>query len=299
MHSSVLSLTTPGTATARYLSCLRLKEILVLQGAPLLGVVCALRHPAAVQVGPLAVLAAGSLCLMGHVFAVNDWANAASDLADPNRAARVFTVRGIARKEMGALAIGLLAAALLLFSRLGPATTGIAVGIAALSALYSLPPFNWKGRPFLSSAVHLVGGVLHFLLGYSLGGALDRRGLIVGAFCAVTFAAGHLTQELRDHQSDGRNAIRTNAVTFGQRRAFIASLVLFTLSHALLLALAVQGILPRVLAVLVVLYPVQLRWSLQALAGGLTHAGICRLQARYRVLYAMIGVAVAVALWGA
>ena len=34
-----------------------------------------------------------------------------------------------------------------------------------------------------------------------------------------------------------------------------------------------------------------------SLAGGLTHAGIRRLQARYRVLYAVIGVALILALW--
>src|ERR1700681_4365009 len=297
MHTSVIPAVAAKTAAARYLSCLRLQEVLVLQGSPLLGAAFALRHPAAEQMGPLAILMVANVCLVAHIFLLNDWSNLTAALTDPNKAAAVFTVRGVGDKEMGVLAASLLVVSLLLFSRLGPTTLSIALGIAALNALYSLPYFNWKGRPLLNSAAHLAGGVLHFLLGYSLGNVFDRRGLVMATFCAMTFAAGHLTQEVRDHDGDVRNAIRTNAVIFGQRRTFAASLALFTLSQALLLFLALQGTLNRALAALVVLYPIHLRWSLQALAEGLTYASVCRLQARYRALYAVVGLAVVAALW--
>src|SRR5207237_145777 len=112
-------------------------------------------------------------------------------------------------------------------------------------------------------------------LGYSLGHVFDRRGLVTATFFALTFTAGHLTQEVRDHNGDVRNAIRTNAVIFGQRRTFAASLALFTLSQAVLLFLALENTVPRALAALVVLYPFHLRWSLQALSEGLTYASIC------------------------
>jgi 4-hydroxybenzoate polyprenyltransferase len=286
-----------GERLRRYLSCLRLPEILVLQGSPLLGAVFAIRHPAAENVGPLAILIAANVCLMAHVFMLNDWSGLTSDLIDPNKVAGVFTARGVGRQEIGGLAAGLLALSLFLFSRLGPSALWLSLAIATLSALYSLPCFNWKGRPLLNSAAHLAGGVLHFLLGYSLGNTIDRRGLAIATFFALTFAAGHLTQEVRDHQGDVLNAIRTNAVIFGQRRTFAASLALFTLAHALLLLLALQGILPHPLAALVALYPVHLRWSLKTLAEGLTYASIRRLQARYHALYAIIGLAMVAALW--
>ena len=285
------------TRLSRYLSCLRLPEILVLQGSPLLGAAFALGDGLAESAGRLAVLVAANVCLVAHIFALNDWSNHAADLGDPNKAARVFTARGVGHREMGGLTAGLLVVSLVLFSRLGAATLVIALGIAALSAAYSLPPFAWKGRPLLSSVAHLAGGALHFLLGYALGSAIDRRGLVLAAFVAVTFTAGHLTQELRDYDGDIRNGVRTNAVHFGKRRTFAASLALFTLSQALLAFLALQRTVPRVILLLVVLYPLYLRWSAQALAAGLTHTGICRLQARYRVLYAVIGVALIVALW--
>ena len=299
MHTSVIPISTARATAARYLSCLRLPEILVLQGSPLLGAACAIRQPAAADAGPLAILTAANVCLVAHIFMLNDWAGLTTDLADPNKAAGVFTARGVGRREIGGLAAGLLALSLFLFSRLTPGTLGLALAIAVLSALYSLPRFNWKGRPLLSSAAHLAGGVLHFLLGYSLGGAIDGRGLALATFCALTFAAGHLTQELRDHQGDVLNAIRTNAVIFGQRRTFAASLTLFTLAYAVLFVLALQGALPRPLAALAVLYLLHLRWSLKTLSEGLTYASICRLQTRYRVLYAIVGLAMVTALYGA
>ncbi len=269
----------------------------MLQGSPLLGAAFALGHGLTENAGRLAVLLAANVCLVAHIFALNDWSNHAADLGDANRAAGVFTARGVGRREMGALTAGLLAASLVLFSRLGSATLAIALCIAALSALYSLPPFAWKGRPLLSSAAHVAGGALHFLLGYSLGSALDRRGLLVAAFFAATFTAGHLTQELRDYDGDVRNGVRTNAVSFGKRLTFAASLALFTLSQALLVFLALEGAVPRAVILLAALYPLHLRWSTQALANGLSYASIRRLQVRYRALYGVIGIALIVALW--
>ena len=269
----------------------------MLQGSPLLGAMFALGHGVTESAGRLAVLVAANVCLVAHIFALNDWSNHPADLGDPRKAAGVFTARGVGPREMGALTTGLLVVSLVLFWRLGAATLVIALGIAAVSALYSLPPFAWKGRPLLSSAAHVGGGALHFLLGYTLGSAVDRRGLLVAAFFAVTFTAGHLTQELRDYDGDVRNGVRTNAVIFGKRRTFAASLALFTLSQALLACLALQGMVPRVIVLLAALYPLHLRWSMQALAGGLTYASIRRLQARYRALYAVIGAALIAALW--
>jgi 4-hydroxybenzoate polyprenyltransferase len=303
MRTSVIPVSpvspTKAPAAARYLSCLRPQEILVLQGSPLLGAAFAIRHPRAEHAAPLAILAIANVCLVAHIFLINDWSNLTSDLADPNKSARVFTSRGVSRTELGLLAIGLLGLSLVLFSLLSPLTLDVSLAIAALSALYSLSPFNWKGRPILNSAAHLAGGACHFLLGYSMWHAIDRSGLAVATFFAVTFAAGHLMQEVRDYEGDVLNAINTNAAIFGPRRTFIASLALFTLAHALLFALSLAGILPRPLAALVLLYPLHLHWSLENLGGGegLTFASIRRLQGRYRALYAIVGVSMLIAFW--
>jgi 4-hydroxybenzoate polyprenyltransferase len=285
------------TPALRYLSCLRLPDILVLQGSPILGAAFALRHAQAHHLSALATLLVANVFLVTHIFMLNDWAGLTTDLQDPNKAAGVFTTRGVARGEIAGLAAASLILSLLLFSRLGTMTLSLALAIATLSALYSLPLFNWKGRPLLNSLTHLIGGVLHFLLGYSVGHTINSRGIAVGTFFALIFVAGHLTQEIRDYHGDADNAIRTNAVIFGQRRTFAASLMLFGLAQILFFLLALQGILPRPLAALVVLYVVQLFWSRQTLNEGFTYASVSRLQARYRALYAVIGVVMVAALY--
>ena len=283
----------------RYLSSLRLQEILVLQGSPLLGALCALPASSPQSLGRLIYLAAANLFLVAHIFLLNDWAGLSTDRIDPNKAGSVFTTRGVGRSEIGSLSIVLLGLSLILSSRLGERTFGLALAIVTVSALYSLPLFNWKGRPLLGTAAHLAGGALHFLMGYSLGSAVDSRGLAIAVFFGVTFAAGHLMQEVRDHQGDALNTIQTNAVIFGPRRAFAASLALFSLAYALLVGLALSRVLPRPVAAVAGLYPFQLHWSLKALREGLSYESVCRLQIRYRVLFAVIGLAMAAALYGA
>jgi 4-hydroxybenzoate polyprenyltransferase len=299
--TDITNLTSPisaaRTSALRYLSCLRPQDIVALQGSPLLGAAFAIGRPTVDDLGPLAILLVANVLLVTHIFMLNDWSGLTSDFADPNKSARVFTARGVGRRDIAILTAGFLAVSLLVFSRLGMVALGLAVAIAALSALYSCPRFNWKGKPLLNSLAHLTGGILHFLLGYSMARAIDARGLATATFFALIFAAGHLTQEVRDHQGDTLNAIRTNAVVFGQHRTFAASLVLFTLAQLLLLLLTLQGILPRPLAALVALFPLQIYWSVGTLREGLTFGSVSRLQTRYRVLYAVIGVAMVAGLW--
>jgi len=284
------------SSATRYFSRLRLHDILVLQGPPLLGAAFALTQLRASDLVALVTLLAGNLFLMTHVFMVNDWAGLESDRSDPNKSASVFTVRGVGTREIAAMATGLLVVSLLLFTWLSATAAAFALGIAVLSALYSLPLFNWKGKAFLNSATHLCGGILHFLLGYSIGHAVDARGVAIAVYFALIFVAGHLTQEVRDYAGDVINDIGTNAVAFGPRRVFIASLLLFASAHATFLFLAFENMIPRALAALVVLFLIQIVWSFDALRDGLTYATVTRLQARYRVLYAAIGACIVVAL---
>jgi 4-hydroxybenzoate polyprenyltransferase len=241
----------------------------------------------------LLVFAAGSCLLVAHVFVLNDWSGMSSDLRDPNRATGVFMTRGIGRAEIGYLWVALLTVSLLLLSQCGSLTLVIALMIAGLSALYSAPASQGKGVPLLNSAIHFVGGVLHFLLGYSVFRSVDARGLEIGCFFAMVFSAGHLIHEVRDLDSDQTNGIRTNAVTFGKAQGFAAGLVLFTIANVLLVVLAVRGTVPRGLVLVAALYPLHLYWALRALHAGLTFEGVRWLQVRYRALYAIVGLMMA------
>jgi 4-hydroxybenzoate polyprenyltransferase len=271
------------------LSCIRFGEVLVLEGSPLLGAVFSMGHLTAEKAVAIVLLAAGNACLVAHVFVLNDWSGMNTDLLDPNRMSGVFTNRGIGRAWIGSLWMTLLALSLLLLSPLGSRTLTIALAIAGLSALYSAPGVHIKGIPIANSALHFAGGLLHFLLGYSVFSAVDGRGLVLGCFFALTFVAGHLTHETRDSEGDLINGIRTNAVTFGKARSFAASVVLFMIADVLLIVLAVSDTAPRPLFLIAAFLPLHLFWSFQAWRAGLTFESVRRLQVRYRAIYAAIG----------
>jgi 4-hydroxybenzoate polyprenyltransferase len=272
------------------LSAVRWDEVLVLQGAPLIGAIFTIGAWSVGNLLLLTIFAAGSCCLVAHVYVLNDWSGINGDLKDPNRAARTFPAKGISRAEFGFLAIALLALSLVLFALLGKAALVLALAIASLSALYSAPLFHMKGVPLLNSLLHLVGGTLHFLLGYATFAPIDSRGVAVGCFFGLVFAAGHLTHEARDCEGDELNVIRTNAVAFGRPQGFFAGFTLFTAAYALLVALAAWGIVPRVLMLAAGLYPVHLFASLRAARAGLSFDSISQLQTCYRAIYAAIGV---------
>jgi 4-hydroxybenzoate polyprenyltransferase len=280
----------------RLSSCFRLEEVLVLQGTPLLGAIFSMGTLTIARCLDLLVLAVASSCLVAHVFVLNDFCGASADLRDPNRATRVFMAGGIGRREARWLCALLLALSLILIAPFGPAPVLTALGIAALSALYSAPMFQMKGVPLISSVLHFLGGLLHFLMGYSLFRAIDGRSLAIGSFFALTFAAGHLTHEARDHGSDRLNRIRTNAVAFGPARGFAAGFLLFTAADVLLMVLAIRGVVPRVLVLVAGLYTFHFWWTLRTLLAGLTFENIRQLQVRYRALYAIIGLLMAAAM---
>ncbi len=277
--------------TRQYLSCLRHREILILQGSPLLGAAFAIERKMPGWPGALALLAAGSVLLVAHIFVLNDWAGMRGDLNDPNKAATVFAAKGVTRPEIGRLAAGLLAVSLLIFASLGAQPLELAAAIAALSFVYSLPHAPAKGMPLVGSVLHLAGGALHFLLGYAAFRPVDRPAVILASFFGLVFAAGHLNQEVRDYAGDRRNGITTNAVVFGQVPTFLAGLAIFTLAYGEVIVLAARGLLPSALEVAAVLYPLHLYWSIQTLFRGLTFESVCRLQTRYRTLFAIVGIA--------
>jgi 4-hydroxybenzoate polyprenyltransferase len=107
----------------------------------------------------------------------------------------------------------------------------------------------------------------------------------------LVFAGGHLNQEVRDHDGDLLNGIRTSAVVFGCRRTFLASLFTFTAAYAILAGLAALGILPRLLLWSTILWPLHVAWSLRALQHGLGFETALWMQRRYRLLFACIGLA--------
>lgn len=290
-EAATASPTRPRGLLARLLSCIRFDEVLVLQGAPLIGACWSIGALTADKFATAAVFGIGSLCLVAHVYLLNDWSGIDGDLRDLHRASRTFSAKGASRTEAGLLAVALLGLSLLLFGILGAAPFVLALAIAGLSALYSAPAIHMKGLPLFSSALHLVGGALQFLLGYGTFTAIDARGIAVSCFFGLVFAAGHLMHEVRGLDGDQFNGIQTNAVAFGKARSFVAGVALFTVAYALLVSLAAFGVVPRVMVLAGALFPLHLGASLRAWRAGLDFQSLCRLQRLYRLLYAVIGIA--------
>lgn len=278
--------------TQHFLST-RTLEVLTLQASPVLGIVLGGFSPGTCGVIRPGLLLLGSLALTAHVFVFNDWAGYVGDLRDPRRVALVFD-RGLNRRHVAQVAIALLFLANVAFAVVGSRALLLGAGITALSLLYSGSTSLGKNTPIAASLNHLLGGMLHFLLGYTLCHVLDASGVLISLFFGLVFTAGHLNQEVRDYDVDLLNEIHTSAVVFGCRRTFLASLNIFTAAYAVVVTLAAFGILPKLLLWSVVLWLLHVLWSLQALRRGLRFETALWMQRRYRVLFAFIGIAMLV-----
>lgn len=275
----------------RHYAYTRAPEVLALQASPILGGFLGgftFERPGVIRLGFLLL---GSLALTAHVFVLNDWAGYGSDIRDPQRATFVFARQGISRRQVALAAIALLIFANVAFAAVGRFAILLGAAIAVLSFLYSCSPSFGKSTPIVGSMNHLLGGALHFLLGYTSVHALDASGLAISLFFGLVFAGGHLNQEVRDYEGDLLNGIRTSAVVFGRRRTFLASLCTFTAAYAILAGLAALGILPRLLLWSPIVWVLHVAWSLRALQRGLGFETALWMQRRYRLLFALIGLA--------
>ncbi|HEX3280959.1 MAG TPA: UbiA family prenyltransferase [Pyrinomonadaceae bacterium] len=266
-------------------------EVLALQASPILGILLSGFSPGTCGVVGPGLLLLGSVALTAHVFVFNDWAGHVCDLRDTRRVTLVFERRGLGSRHVAQVAVALLLLANVAFAVIGIRAILLGAGITVLSLLYSGSQSFGKSTPIAASFNHLLGGTLHFLLGYTVCHALDSRGVLISLFFGLVFAAGHLNQEVRDYEIDLLNEIRTSAVVFGCRRTFLASMYIFTAAYAVLFTLAAVGILPRLLLWSVAAWLLHVLWSVQALRRGLRFETAIWMQRRYRLLFAFIGIA--------
>jgi 4-hydroxybenzoate polyprenyltransferase len=269
-------------------------EVGALQASPLLGLYLGDPGLHGDNVSRAALLLIGSLALTAHVFLFNDWADYGRDAHDSRRAGVGINGYGTSRDQIAYVATALLIAATVAFAAVGTSAVLFGAGIAALSFLYSFSPRFGKRTPIAASLNHLTGGALHFLLGYTVVRAVDAKGVALCLVFGLVFAAGHLNQEVRDYEFDRVNGIGTVAVTIGRRRGFLASFSLFTTADLVIVVLAALGVLPKILLLTAIAWLLQARWSLQALRRGLGSETALWMQSRYRLLFALVGLAMLV-----
>lgn len=284
--------TTAQKGTWRALSCIRYWEVLLLQGTPFVGIFFAVSSWSVSCVIPVALFSVASAALVAHIWSFNDWADFHGDRLASSKTTMAAFRRGIEPLAILKVSLALLFVSMGLFALLPWPTFTLALAISFFGFLYSFPATGWKGMPLLSSASHLVGGLLHFLLGYSLFSAIDRRAFLIAPFFALIFMAGHVTQEVQDYNADRLGGIRTNAVVFGKKTVFLAGLAVFTAAYGYLFVLALAGVVSLALGWLALgLFLPHFFWTFQALRGGLTEEGVCRLRRNYRILIALFGLA--------
>jgi 4-hydroxybenzoate polyprenyltransferase len=261
---------------------IRFDEVFVLQGTPLMGVAFSMGAISAANLETTLVFLVGSILLVAHVFTLNDWADIAHGLKEPDPL--------VSSTRLFWFSIFLLIASLLAFVLISSRVVVLGAIVAVLGFFYSHPKLNFKGTPIASSLPHLIGGFFHFLLGYSVFSAIDDRGIFVALFFALTFSAGHLNHEVRDFELDQQSNARTNAVAFGKQTTFVAGLVLFTCAYLCLFLLGWFRLVPRPLSfVAASFYLLHLFWSLRVLRSRFRSDILERFQIQYRALYALIG----------
>lgn len=285
----------PRLQLARLYRSVRWPDVIVLQGAPLLGLAFSVGPVTSAKLTMSISFGLASLLLMIHVFTFNDWADFTRGVHHSDPATLELERSNINPQALLAFSLLQLGASYLLFLLLSERCSLLAILIAALGILYSHPSLNAKSVPIVSTLLHFMGGIFHFLLGYTFFSAIDQRGVLIGFFFGLTFAAGHPVQEVRDVLEDSHAGAKTNAIVFGQLPCFIAGLILFTSQYLYLFWLAWSGFIPRPLVILsFACYAIHMWWAVLTLRGDLTAASITRFEKRYRVLYVTIGL---VLLW--
>ena len=272
----------------------RLEEILMLLGIPLLAIAFIRPEISLLTIGEVILFLLSTAFILFHAYTFNDWANYKFDQSDPNKKDQPLQSRLISLNET--LALSLLAFLLgigIYISFFPRMTLGLCLIILLLWILYSNQLTLLKNVPVLSTLLHLIEGTLFFVLGWSLFSSLAWKSWVIGLFFGLLYASGHLSHETIDYQGDKKAGLRTNAVTFGQRRTFWASFLGITLSTVYICFLAGPvRICPLSIGVVfTVSYLVYCVFFWLAWKEGLDHYSLKKFRSRYRKLYSLAGLA--------
>jgi len=267
---------------------LRLGESALLQGTPFFGIVFGLDNWLHHYELVLMTLA-GSFLITNGIFILNDITDLKHDTLSKSQINRSSYLAKIGVRKLIAIVSFNCVVGLLLIVIANYVSAWYACGILLAGMTYSLEPFRSKEIPIASSLTHLIGGLLHFLVGFSLGDGPVVNGILIGIFFGGIFMAGHFIQEIRDYETDIASGITTNAVYFGRQKTFYTSLILFLLFPIYAALLAYTGIPPTSLKMALISIPLVLISAQLLLRDGLSRSGIMKFQKAYRITFAALG----------
>lgn len=274
-----------------YLECLKLRSIVFLVGTSLLGALFALPVVNAINILKLGFLLIGSALLYGHAFSLNDLYGLSLDRCDPKKVNTPLVLGKISTRELLKLSLVLLFLSFLFFGFISLKTLIIATLLFSASVFYSHPFFFLKGKPFFSSIIHLIGGILQFLLGYAVFKNIDFPGILIGIYFGIIHTSIHLNSEIIDYNTDLMAQINTNTIKFGKEKVFFISFLLFLGAVVYFCLLAYRGLIPLMLLFIVaVCYSAYLYSVFKILRRGINSKNAEDLVKVYRKICAFIGI---------
>jgi 4-hydroxybenzoate polyprenyltransferase len=278
------------------LSSIRYLEALIFQTPTLMGLVVFLPAISFRYAVEALLACAGSFLIAAAILAINDWADINLDSQNSLKREDTFLERGVTPKQMLALAVSLAACGLAFFAALSEFQVAIALVWFGLGLAYSVPlgALRGKGIPLFSSFLHFSGTLVAFLLGALTFAPADWRMILVASYPALLLTAGHLIQEVQDYEEDRLSGCQTNAVRFGRKAVFILGCLLFGLSFLLLYWLVQEGFFPDAIKYTSILYVLYGAFAMQAYRAGLTRDSVRHLRKQYRILFAVVVLAMLV-----
>ena len=268
---------------------IRYFDILVLMAYPTMGAVFAVDRPDLDTAIRFAVFTVLNFLFVAHIYIFNDWSDAALNPAEPDRRKRhAMKESSLTPHEVLGVSAALGVVSLAGFAFLTWRLFAIGLFIQIVTALYSHPRINLKGKPVISTTIHFLGASLYFMGGWVVFKPFSYVEVCLGLFFGLILAAGHFSNEIEDFEQDHAAGIRTNAIAFGQRKVFMTGLFLFILSSLFLVYISVTQLGPNAyawIAVTLVLVWLIQTWRYRKWKGGDRILGFRRF---YRGLYALL-----------
>ena len=272
----------------------RLIDAAVFTGIPLMGIIVSAYHLHISQINFLSsllyILVIYLLAI--HVFSINDWADYHGDINDLYKIKEGIQKRHLSLKQY--LIIAIISGIIPLFLLLGFSTAKFLIGfiIVLLSFFYSTNLFSLHGKsiPVLATLLHILGGMLAFLLGYLFFGHFHIQAVLTGLMCGVFLSAGHLFHEIQDFEGDLTTKIMTTANTIGKKPAAWIGLILLFFGHAIFQYLTYKEFLPDLSLINWMVFALVAVFIGFSIKSGLTHRSMKKLRFSYRIIYALLGV---------
>lgn len=111
----------------------------------------------------------------------------------------------------------------------------------ALWVLYYKPGIRLKGSFLLGTVIHLVGGILHFHIGYLAASPFSMASLAISFYIAWILCIGHFHHEIIDYEADKKNGLQTTTVRVGTKPVLKVIGAMFVLSILIWMAVYWMG----------------------------------------------------------